>query len=160
MKRNRWGDYSGIAPDPADTNSVWVAGEYASATNVWATWIGLVTFQTLQNVPDIDVTPKDQIGNPALNFGSVGIFQAKTLQFTISNTGNANLMITGISKPASPFKLVKPPTVPFTLSPGTSRTVKVKFKPTSAKTYIGTITITSNDPDEPAVTVNLSGTGM
>lgn len=41
--RNRWGDYSGIAPDPVDTRSVWIAGEYVSATNTWATWIGRLT---------------------------------------------------------------------------------------------------------------------
>lgn len=42
--RNRWGDYSGIAPDPADPDAVWMAGEYVSSTNIWSTWIGQTKF--------------------------------------------------------------------------------------------------------------------
>jgi hypothetical protein len=42
--RNRWGDYSGIAPDPVDADAVWMAGEYVSSTNIWSTWIGQTKF--------------------------------------------------------------------------------------------------------------------
>lgn len=39
--RNRWGDYSGAAVDPADPRSVWVYAEYASdIEDRWATRIG------------------------------------------------------------------------------------------------------------------------
>jgi hypothetical protein len=43
---NRWGDYSGAAPDPAHPQDVWVAGEHmtASGGNYWGTAIGHVTF--------------------------------------------------------------------------------------------------------------------
>jgi hypothetical protein len=38
--RNRWGDYGGIAGDPA-TGEIWLFHEYASATlNQWSTWVG------------------------------------------------------------------------------------------------------------------------
>jgi hypothetical protein len=42
--RNRWGDYSGISPDPDLTGAVWIAGEYATATNVWSTRIGRLEY--------------------------------------------------------------------------------------------------------------------
>jgi hypothetical protein len=42
--RNRWGDYSGVATDPADPKAIWFYGGYASAPNVWATWIGSTRF--------------------------------------------------------------------------------------------------------------------
>lgn len=38
--RNRWGDYGGIALDPADEMRVWVFHEYAEFNNTWGTWIG------------------------------------------------------------------------------------------------------------------------
>jgi len=38
--RNRWGDYNGVASDPANARVVWFCSEFASAPNTWATWIG------------------------------------------------------------------------------------------------------------------------
>jgi hypothetical protein len=38
----RWGDYPGMAHDPADTSGVWVLGEYAAATNGWGTAVTTV----------------------------------------------------------------------------------------------------------------------
>jgi hypothetical protein len=42
--RNRWGDYNGVASDPANPRLVWLYGEFASATNTWATWVGSAGF--------------------------------------------------------------------------------------------------------------------
>jgi hypothetical protein len=43
--RNRWGDYNGIAVDPANPDIVWMFAEYAaSPDNTWGTWWGEVTF--------------------------------------------------------------------------------------------------------------------
>lgn len=42
--RNRWGDYNGVAADPASTRLIWFCSEYSSAPNVWATWIGSAFF--------------------------------------------------------------------------------------------------------------------
>jgi hypothetical protein len=38
--RNRWGDYAGVAADPANPRVIWFYGEYASAANTWGTWVG------------------------------------------------------------------------------------------------------------------------
>jgi hypothetical protein len=38
--RNRWGDYNGIAADPANGRVIWFYSEYASAVNTWGTWTG------------------------------------------------------------------------------------------------------------------------
>lgn len=38
--RNRWGDYNGIAADPANPRLIWFYSEYASALNTWGTWVG------------------------------------------------------------------------------------------------------------------------
>jgi hypothetical protein len=38
--RNRWGDYNGVAADPANSRLIWFYSEFASAVNTWATWVG------------------------------------------------------------------------------------------------------------------------
>lgn len=38
--RNRWGDYNGVAADPANPRLIWLYSEYASAANTWGTWVG------------------------------------------------------------------------------------------------------------------------
>jgi hypothetical protein len=38
--RNRWGDYNGIAADPANPRLIWFYSEYASAVDTWGTWVG------------------------------------------------------------------------------------------------------------------------
>ena len=56
--RNRWGDYSGIAVDPADPRSVWMFGEYAaSPTDTWGTWFGQLKFPGITS-PSL-VSPPD-----------------------------------------------------------------------------------------------------
>jgi hypothetical protein len=37
--RNRWGDYTAVAPDPAAPDTGWVYGGYASRAAQWATWV-------------------------------------------------------------------------------------------------------------------------
>ena len=37
---NRWGDYAGIAPDPASPGLIWFYSMYATATVNWSTWVG------------------------------------------------------------------------------------------------------------------------
>jgi hypothetical protein len=52
-ERNRWGDYSGIALDPADGNRIWMYAEYAKTpANRWGTWFGEVVPVTLGDIND------------------------------------------------------------------------------------------------------------
>lgn len=56
--RNRWGDYSGVAVDPADDTRVWMFAEYAaSPVNNWSTWIGQVVASRVRG----DVNADDNI---------------------------------------------------------------------------------------------------
>lgn len=74
---NRWGDYSGIAVDPADPTRIWMLGEYAaSPANTWGTYIGQVTFEAVDpgTIAGLISTP-----NPA----QVG----QSVTFTVSGTG-------------------------------------------------------------------------
>jgi hypothetical protein len=42
--RNRWGDYNGIASDPANPRLTWFYSEYVSAVDTWGTWVGSAFF--------------------------------------------------------------------------------------------------------------------
>ena len=42
--RNRWGDYNGVASDPANARAIWFYSTYASTPNVWGTWVGSAFF--------------------------------------------------------------------------------------------------------------------
>jgi hypothetical protein len=42
--RNRWGDYNGVAADPATPRVIWFYSEFAAAVNTWSTWVGSAFF--------------------------------------------------------------------------------------------------------------------
>src|SRR3546814_14069227 len=59
--------------------------------------------------------------------------------------------------PAAPFSVIGHDC--GTLSPGASCQVQLRFAPTAAGSFSGTLVITSNDPDQAQASVALSGTG-
>jgi hypothetical protein len=99
--------------------------------------------------PDIDVSPT------SLDFGIVDVGLSKTLSLTISNKGNADLTVSSITT-ETPFTISESP---FTLQPGSSKTITVTFTPQSGDYFTKQLVIISNDPDEGSLTVNLTGTG-
>jgi hypothetical protein len=38
--RNRWGDYNGVAADPAEAGTLWFYSMFVVAANQWGTWVG------------------------------------------------------------------------------------------------------------------------
>ena len=76
--------------------------------------------------------------------------------FLVTNGGNGVLTVRGSSRP--PFAVVSKQ--PLTV-PGRARgpIIQVRFAPGAPRTFRGTLTLTSNDPDERRATVVLRGTG-
>jgi len=104
-----------------------------------------------ESVADINVFPS------SIDFGSVTIGQIVSRSLTISNIGDANLTASA-SITGTDFQLTCPVN-PMTILPYGSIQCTVKFAPSSETFRSGVITIDSNDPDEPTVTVSLTGTG-
>jgi PKD repeat protein len=108
--------------------------------------------------PDISVSP------PSKDFGDVLVGSSSPAQtFTVSNVGGADLdvytiTITGTN--ANQFAKQNDNVSGETIAPGGSRTVQVVFGPTSAGAKVAALSIPSNDPDEPTVTVSLTGVGV
>jgi len=98
--------------------------------------------------------------NPtSLSFGTVNLNTSSSLPFTLTNTGNSNVTISGLTTQGAGFSAsgVSNGTI---LTPGQTATVTVTFDPTTAGAVNGaSATVASNAIGSPT-TVALSGTGQ
>jgi hypothetical protein len=93
----------------------------------------------------------------SLAFGNVQVGAQPTLAFTIANTGNATLTISGVSITTG-LSVFAANWTSGTIAAGSSQTVTVQFVPTAAQTYGGTISIIGDQTSGPN-TIAVSGTG-
>jgi hypothetical protein len=107
------------------------------------------------NPPDIDVTPS------LVDFGTVVAGQSKDITVKIINniTNGADLVISNITVSGHGYTLPTPPSYPITLSAGNTYQVTIKFTPPTSGQFSGSLTISSNDPDEGSFKVDLKGNG-
>jgi len=103
------------------------------------------------------IAPKISISAKSHDFGSVPVGSSASWDLTVSNLGNAILSVSSVSSSSSEFTLLP---VSFDVQPGGSRDVTVTFKPSSRGPKAAVLTILSDDPDEPELTVNLEGVGL
>ena len=103
--------------------------------------------------PDIEVEPA------TLDLGAVPLDEQSEGEITIRNVGNAALTVTGvdIDSGTGAFSLAEA-VDGLRIEPGTSVLVAVRFQPFN-DADLGTATVTSDDPDEPALPVALVGRG-
>jgi uncharacterized repeat protein (TIGR01451 family) len=115
-----------------------------------------ITFTWVSPVlPDINVDPLD------IDFGPVQLgLSSAPLPVTVTNTGNADLEIGAVTFTNSLFSISSGDVSGITLLPGASQIMNLVFTPSSLGVETGTMQISSNDPDEPVVEVNLTGTGI
>ncbi len=107
-------------------------------------------------VPDIEVVPL------SLDFGNVAVEDTGTLSFDIINSGTAALAVTalnlgGVNTVEFALETIFLPAV---LAPGDTVAVGVSFLPLTAGVKSASVEILNDDPDEPLVTVTLSGTAI
>ena len=100
---------------------------------------------------------------PSLDFGELDLnFGASTTQtVTVSNLGNGDLQVQAVSltgSDAGEFELESGDGAVL-LGAGGSQDIVVLFDPASVGAKGATLRITSDDPDEPTVDVDLTGTG-
>lgn len=94
----------------------------------------------------------------SLIFGTLKTNQDSTITFTLTNTGQTDLLISNVT-PSGDFYSYSGPTSK-TLSENDTMKIPVKFAPKAAGTFNGSISISSNDPDTPTLSVALSGVGQ
>ncbi|NQU05967.1 MAG: choice-of-anchor D domain-containing protein, partial [Calditrichaeota bacterium] len=102
--------------------------------------------------PDIELNPE------SLAFGAVVVNQSEQLTLTISNVGQANLTIDEIGVAGAYFAVDFEQAI--VIEPNNSYEFNVIFTPEDGGDFQGTLSISSDDPDESLVEVGLSGTGV
>ncbi|MFC7229713.1 Ig-like domain-containing protein [Salinirubellus salinus] len=126
-------------------------GEYSTFVPVTVT----VVDASSSGVADVVVTPTD------LEFGTVPAGGNATKTVTVANVGDRNLTVSGtaLSGPnASAFEVVSG-TGSAVLGYGGTHELTVAYAPTATGPAEATLTVLSDDPDEPEVEVTLGGTG-
>jgi len=112
-------------------------------------------------IPDINVR-RGAVNIPAgtlgYDFGSVEIGDTSTpITFTIANSGEADLTVTGISSSSGDFNIPSAPSLPCDISANGSEAFSVTFTPSSMGLSSAAITIMNNDPDENIFTFYVEG---
>ena len=99
--------------------------------------------------------PAISVQQTAIDFGTIDAGQTGEQTITITNTGTADLEITGIKGEGDVSGLTFDTTM-FTLAPNGSQTVTMTFPSSVEGTFSGNITISSNDPDRATQTLSVS----
>ncbi|MGB5873686.1 MAG: choice-of-anchor D domain-containing protein [Bacteroidota bacterium] len=149
----RWGDYSMMAVDPTDDVTFWYTNEYYAETSRlnFRTRIGSFSLEPLTG-NQIQVLPA------LLDFGNVPLGQTPgTATVTISNIGDVNVTVTGISDPGDHFTMSNVPGLPVTIPMFGSEKFEVAFDADLQGSFASVITVSSNDPNDSTVDVTLRG---
>lgn len=78
-KGDRWGDYVGVATDPANPYAVWQAGEYANSVGSWSTRVSMLS--------EDGAAPSVTSRSPLANATNVGLSPTITAQLSEPVTG-------------------------------------------------------------------------
>lgn len=95
-----------------------------------------------------------------LPFGKLGVNATDTRQIQVQNTGTAPLTVQvpvmgGAN--ADQFGIAHPPAAAVVIAPNAQTPLDVEFHPTALGNMVGTITLHSDDPNQPARVVALTG---
>ncbi|GEM_PF-1914672 len=100
-------------------------------------------------------TPVARLSAPDLDFGGTPTGSARSLRLTLSNGGDDDLRVTGLSA-SGPFYVT---IEPFVLPAGEGREVEVIFKPGRPGDAAGALSLETDDPVRPTLAVPLKGRG-
>ena len=106
------------------------------------------------SLPDVDVPG-------SVSVGSVTVGLSGSASVVVSNVGSAALSVSStVVSGADAGAFAVSGGGSFTLAAGASRSVQVTFSPTDVRAYSASLVVASDDPDEPSVSVGLSGAGV
>lgn len=103
---------------------------------------------TVIGVPDI------HLPQSSINFGTKYLGEGAIQELIVANTGSDVLSISSIVSSNPKFIISNSP---FQIAPGSQQVLELQFNTNQAGTHTGVLTISSNDPDQPVVTVPVTG---
>src|SRR5262249_1882330 len=95
----------------------------------------------------VSPNPVLTVGPVSLNFGGVAIGSSSTGTLSLSNTGNASLVLDTVELPADPFFVSGAPAPGRVLQAGDTVLVSVTFMPTVPGSYTDEFSVTSSGGD-------------
>jgi choice-of-anchor B domain-containing protein len=143
-------DVSAYAGSNVRISFNWVIPEY---------FTGPGYFQ-LDDVFIIETGPQAGPTPDPINFANVGLGNTDTLTAAIRNTGTQELLVSGISELGGVFGMSGLPSFPVRIQPGASETFEVFFTPPDSGTFTSDLTVESNDPDDPTLSLSVIGKGV
>jgi len=147
----KYGDYNGNACAGGRLFMAWASATAPTGVTPSA---GIDTFTDSRVVCCV---PQIQAAG-SLNFGSTCSSESVSKDLEICNQGKELLQVTGITSSSARYTVATPgPGYPMDIVAGNCQTLQVTFAPNVPGTANATLTIASNDPTNPALIVNLTG---
>ncbi|MBL1213042.1 MAG: choice-of-anchor D domain-containing protein [Ignavibacteriae bacterium] len=103
-------------------------------------------------------TPEISVSHNQVFFPTTTVGTNSNFNISINNTGSAQLIIDSLRFNDNVYSTTA--VQPINIDPGNFESVSLNFSPASFAYYTGILTIYSNDPINPEVTVNLNGQGV
>ena len=96
------------------------------------------------------------------NFGSLLVGGTSDVTFTVQNLGDEALSFSAVSSPSAPFSLLAAFSLANLSGPNGTRTFVIRFAPTAAGPFTGSISFTTNDAfgSESPYVINFTGVGV
>ncbi len=149
----KYGDYNGNACGAGRLYMTWASATAPASLPASTNIDAFFSSEIICCVPQIQVP-----GNVAFADTCVGATSFATLD--VCNTGAENLEVNSISSSNAQFAVTTPSSgFPVVISPDFCFPFQIRFTPTSAGLKTSNLTIASNDPANPSVTVQATGTG-
>jgi hypothetical protein len=124
----------------ADTGTITIASNADGSPSL----VALSGTGTTTSAAELTATPS------SIAFGSVAVGSEETQTIKLANTGSTAVAISKVASSGTGVS-VSGMTAPMTLNGGQSTTLTVTYKPTSAATLTGSVSITSNASDSSMV---------
>lgn len=133
--------------------SIWIDSDYYTTIN-----LSDAPYQAPNQTPEINVYPESL----AHDYGDIETGQSKTVVVQIVNSGQGNLNISSITISGSDDFVITTMPIPTVIGPDeiASTDIEITFTPSTEALVQATLTIASDDADEPSVAVILSGKGV
>jgi len=110
--------------------------------------------------PNIEVMDSSlPAADGVLDFGHVPLGNVANATIQIRNVGSASLSLGSLDGVSTPFALADDPCSNVVLSACQSCTLTISLTPTTPDTFNDSLSILSNDPDQPEVIITLNGVG-
>ncbi|AXJ02345.1 Por secretion system C-terminal sorting domain-containing protein [Cyclonatronum proteinivorum] len=149
----------------APGESAGIEAQFASGDRLAGTYEDTLTMLTGDSATETEIPAILTVeGNPAatvtpdaLDFGDVFVSDTRTLSFTLTNTGIDVLTAADFSvdNPAFTTEVSA-----LEIAPSTAAQVSVSFTAAAAGAQSGTLSLTTNDPENPIIDVALSANGV